>query len=858
MKKRLPFCLLSKSAQIIVRQSVGFALLIIVGMSGVMAQAPAYQFSASQGSYTPIVGGTTAYLTPVFANGSVSKTDEGFHNGASIGFTFSYNGVNYNSVNINTNGFVTLGSGFQINSNAYYYINDLAKYPYNFSTSRPVIAPLWDNLDVQADSNITYTTTGITPNRVFTVQWQNVLWDAYAYAPSISFQMQLFEGTNKIVFVYQPLSTLVHSAYGGASIGITSSSTGPGTFISLSDNSASPSTSLVASFDSIGILPKNGQTFEFTPFGLCSGTLNGGTSNASVSSICPNQYFSLSLSGASQASNLKYQWQSLLPGSSWTNLPSDTTIAVPNAYLSAATEYRCAVSCPTQVGSTVYSSQVSVGLNSTSCPPQNDEIIGAISLTHSIYDTLLSGVNFSTQYASASPTPSTFFNPLPQHDLWYSFVATQNKFIIRLSNVTALSGKVGTIAVGFYSGTVKNLKDGYGLSIPINNGIGESQIVSGLTVGATYYLRLATIGSIWIASGDISILHPDIDASYSNTCYATDLLNIDDTNNTGWQTLTNGNKLVADINPNGNNLGALKINLFVNSKSTRKDTKGIFYLNRNVEIDPTVQPATPVTVRFYFKTTELNSLIAQSGSGVTSLANLNATIDYASCGDTLFSNSTLLVPIARGVFNDSIDYVDIQTTLSLTSSFYLHGGNKALPISFSGLKGVTQDGKNQLTWNLLHETNTKDLVIERSIDGVHFSTITTVGKSANSSYISTDNFPIAGTNYYRIKLENADGTILYSETVLVNNSFTDFAVLQLFPNPVMNYLNLNFASPLQAALLITVTDVFGKSVYQTSLRTEVGNNKQTISVSSLTKGTYFVHFNYNNGRTTAVQKFVKQ
>ena len=59
--------------------------------------------------------------------------------------------------------------------------------------------------------------------------------------------MQLFEGTNKIVFVYQPLSTLVHTAYGGASIGITSSSTGPGTFISLSDNSASPSTSLVAS-----------------------------------------------------------------------------------------------------------------------------------------------------------------------------------------------------------------------------------------------------------------------------------------------------------------------------------------------------------------------------------------------------------------------------------------------------------------------------------------------------------------------------------------------------------------------------------------------------------------------------------
>jgi gliding motility-associated-like protein len=84
--------------------------------------------------------------------------------------------------------------------------------------------------------------------------------------------------------------------------------------------------------------------FAWTAAAPCTGTPTGGTAVASMSSVCLGGTFNLSLTGATVASGLSYQWQSSPNNTTWTNIPGATS-AVYTATQSVSTYYRCTVTC---------------------------------------------------------------------------------------------------------------------------------------------------------------------------------------------------------------------------------------------------------------------------------------------------------------------------------------------------------------------------------------------------------------------------------------------------------------------------------------------------------------------------------
>jgi len=58
----------------------------------------------------------------------------------------------------------------------------------------------------------------------------------------------------------------------------------------------------------------------------CSGTPTAGTATSSVTTVCPNIPFNLTLAGSSLSSGLSYQWQSSVNGTTWTNITGATAI----------------------------------------------------------------------------------------------------------------------------------------------------------------------------------------------------------------------------------------------------------------------------------------------------------------------------------------------------------------------------------------------------------------------------------------------------------------------------------------------------------------------------------------------------
>ncbi|CAN5800283.1 hypothetical protein BH11BAC3_BH11BAC3_33550 [soil metagenome] len=220
-------------------------LLALISLKSFSQSISNYSFSSTSGSFNSLSGGTVPSL--------ISGLDDGYMNGIPIGFDFFYMGDRYTTLSLSTNGWILLGSDI---TNAV-YVNNLKT-----GTQRPIIAPLWDDLQLSASTDVSYLTSGSAGSRVLTVEVLNLKWDYSQSNASMSFQVKLYESTGKIEFIYNRESAANGSA--SASIGITGTSTGNGNYLSLNGSGSSPSVSSTTETTNISSRPSNGRTFTFS------------------------------------------------------------------------------------------------------------------------------------------------------------------------------------------------------------------------------------------------------------------------------------------------------------------------------------------------------------------------------------------------------------------------------------------------------------------------------------------------------------------------------------------------------------------------------------------------------------------
>ena len=165
-----------------------------------------------------------ASMTPV-SGGSAGPTGDNAHSDVGIGFTFNYAGTDYTQTRININGWLSLNlSGSDASSNdnnRLFFATDPAN----------TLAPWWDDLMADVSTNISYLTSGSAPDRVFTVEWNNVLAYSSGTTTRLNFQVKLYETTNVVEFCYGTVTAGTHNAAEGASIGIKGPTGGAGDFI---------------------------------------------------------------------------------------------------------------------------------------------------------------------------------------------------------------------------------------------------------------------------------------------------------------------------------------------------------------------------------------------------------------------------------------------------------------------------------------------------------------------------------------------------------------------------------------------------------------------------------------------------
>lgn len=149
---------------------------------------------------------------------------------------------------------------------------------------------------------------------------------------------------------------------------------------------------------------------------------------------------------------------------------------------------------------------------------------------------------------------------------------------------------------------------------------------------------------------------------------------------------------------------------------------------------------------------------------------------------------------------------------------------------------VSSARRVQLHWTTQLETNIRGFRVMRSTDGINFTSIGFVNASAASgngaSYNYTDEYPLAGKDFYRLEIEELSGDINFSDIRLVN--LDGYPAIIISPNPVKETMNLQTSIVLKNAML-QIIDSKGQIVYNRNIN---GSGNIPVQVGNLPAGVY--------------------
>jgi hypothetical protein len=152
-----------------------------------------------------------------------------------------------------------------------------------------------------------------------------------------------------------------------------------------------------------------------------------------------------------------------------------------------------------------------------------------------------------------------------------------------------------------------------------------------------------------------------------------------------------------------------------------------------------------------------------------------------------------------------------------------------LPVVLTSFSGQAAGPVNQLQWSTASESGVAHFEVQRSLDGSTFLALGRVPATNTSTaraYALPDAAPPAGRVYYRLLVQDLDGTATYSAVVTVQRddaAQTAFSV-QAFPNPVPagGTLQLQVLTRDAQTVQLSVTDAVGRTVWRQSVALRAG------------------------------------
>lgn len=463
-------------------------------------------------------------------------------------------------------------------------------------------------------------------------------------------------------------------------------------------------------------------------------------------------------------------------------------------------------------------------------PPANDDCTGAVSLTVNPGLACVDSETGSVASATASSQDATACGGTENDDVWYSFVATSTDHVVALSNIF---GSTTDLYHSVWEGACPTLNLVAGTCSD-----GDAQNLTGLTIGNTYYVRVNSWSS---ASGatttfDICITTPEppppCDGSLpepDDACAnATSINTFDGYCGTSLASYT--------VDANGAFCGSLDNNSWLQFVASETTVQITWWITGGASCISGVQ------FEAYSGTCGSLTAITSSCINPTGSAGSNGTFSFS--GLTIGNTYYIMID---GYAGDVCDY-----TWQAQSGI--------LPIDLVNLKGTVLTRKNLLTWDTESETNNDYFEIQKSTDGINFSTIGKVQGAGNSSNVLSYEFSDyeidTEFSYYRIRQVDFDGEHSYTKTIEVSRVNK---TLHAYPNPTNGNLSFDYYDMRSDTYTVRYINSLGQFSQETFIISENGESSTFKSelFNNLSNGIYFIEVVNTKGEIIYQDKIIK-
>jgi len=203
----------------------------------------------------------------------------------------------------------------------------------------------------------------------------------------------------------------------------------------------------------------------------------------------------------------------------------------------------------------------------------------------------------------------------------------------------------------------------------------------------------------------------------------------------------------------------------------------------------------------------------------------------------------------------STDYLMIADGLENTKATFNASFSFAipLPVTLLGFTGQIQGRQHLLEWAFVPNQQPAVCVLERSKDGKAFSALYD-DKKMMSEGAYTDVQPFAGTNYYRLRMTDKDGSISYSNIAVLEQKGLE--ELWLSPVPARNEAVLHLTSVTNTTVHCTLYHINGMKTAAWQWQGHQGENTFTMDITTLAPGYYLLQV--DAGKMPVYLKLVKQ
>jgi len=157
-----------------------------------------------------------------------------------------------------------------------------------------------------------------------------------------------------------------------------------------------------------------------------------------------------------------------------------------------------------------------------------------------------------------------------------------------------------------------------------------------------------------------------------------------------------------------------------------------------------------------------------------------------------------------------------------------------------------------LNWRTATEIDNDYFSIERSIDVINWELVTKVDGAGNSPSINTYSYidvsQYHDISYYRLKQTDFDGEFKNSAIITTEKCGEDIIELAIYPNPVIETLNLSYKGDKSQILSTLIYNLLGEIVYYSEFY------QSKIVFENKLNDVYFIHVNTTS--KNSIEKFI--